>query len=314
MRKTKAVRQGVILAAGRGSRALPLSMKYPKPLLPVLNRPILEYQIEALKNAGINEVIIVIGFLGDKIKKYFGNGQKYGVDISYVYDNNPQGIASSLFSVKDKTQGPFVLFLGDIFMDNIDLLPSIKKFNEYEANGVVIGRVDSLEKIKGNFAIVYDKRDLIKKVVEKPQKPSGRVKGYGYYIFDQGIFEAIGKTGKSNLRDEIEITDSIQTFIDLGARVVCDLWDKWDVNVTDPGDLLECNLRMLRLKNLKNLIDDTVIIGNNVEIASSIVGKQAKIGDKVTLSECLVLPNVEVISEGNFASRYIFGEGVTVSV
>ena len=106
---------GVILAAGKGSRIKPLNFEFPKPLLPVCNKPIIQYQIEEMKSLGINEVYIVVGHLGGKIKKYFGNGKKLGVNITYVKQKERLGIAHAVGQLEPYIKDPFLLFLGDIF-------------------------------------------------------------------------------------------------------------------------------------------------------------------------------------------------------
>ena len=180
------IRQGVILAAGRGSRIFPLSDGFPKVLLPIFNKPILEYQVEAMRNAGVKEIIIVIGATGEKIKKHFGSGARFGVKISYVFDKNPQGIASSLLLTKNLVRGPFVLFLGDIFIPKMEFSQSIELFNKYHADGLIIAKRErNLEKVKRNFAIYVNRSNRVLNVEEKPKRPRSNLKGYGLYLFNK---------------------------------------------------------------------------------------------------------------------------------
>ena len=102
---------GVILAAGKGTRIAPFSQRFPKPLLPICNRPILEYQIEYMKNAGIREIIVVIGHLGYEIAQHFGNGRNFGVKIRYVEQEETLGIAHALGRLEPYISTPFLLFL-----------------------------------------------------------------------------------------------------------------------------------------------------------------------------------------------------------
>lgn len=308
MSKTESVKQGVILAAGKGSRIFPLSTNYPKPLLPVLNKPIMQYQIEAMKNLGIKEIVVVVGIHGNKIKDFFGNGGKFGVNISYVLDYSPQGIASSLMKARNKITGPFVLFLGDIFVVRADLSSAKIKMETLAADGVIIGRKEKdRDLIRRNFSVIFDKYSRVLRVIEKPKNPRSLFKGYGFYLLSPAIFKAIGKTPRSKLRNEYEITDSIQTLIEMGGKVYKEEWDNWDSNLTFPEDLIDCNLKMLKETGINSLIGQGVKVGLGAKIASSVVGDRSRIGN-VSMKECLVLPDVEIFSAKGLIRRTIFAQ------
>lgn len=244
---TKVIQKGVILAAGRGSRIFPLSLNYPKPLFPIADKPIMQYQIEAMAKEGISEIVVVLGHKGDKIQSFFGDGSKLGVALTYVWDKKPLGIANSLLKAKSLFYEPFVLFLGDIFISGINLRSSIKLFEDKKPDGVIIARHEKdTAFLKRNFSIVQNSEGQILKVVEKPKKAVNHLKGLGVYIFTPAIFWAIKKTPRSALRGEVELTDSIQTLIDAGREVYCDIWDCWDFNITYPQDIIECSLRFLQ--------------------------------------------------------------------
>lgn len=303
------VKQGVILAAGRGSRIFPLSKNSPKPLLPVLNKPVIEYQIDVMRKAGIWDITIVVGALGILIKKFFGNGSKFGVKISYIVDNNPQGIASSLMRVKGKITGPFALFLGDIFVKDADINSSVLVMVKLKADGVIIGKNESdPEAIRRNFSVITAAGGQILKVIEKPQKPPSKFKGYGLYLFSPAIFKAIAGTPRSSLRNEYEITDSIQTLIDSGGRVFAKKLSNWDFNLSYPEDLLMCNLKMLKEKKLKSLVGRGVHINRGARIISSVVGDRAIVDDAVVLEECLVLADTRVSKHKIPLRRMIFAK------
>lgn len=306
------VKQGVILAAGRGSRIFPLSVHYPKPLLPVLNKPVLEYQIEVMRAAGIDDIVIVIGTLGSDIKTYLANGSKLGVSISYVVDDNPQGIASSLAKTRDKIFGPFALFLGDIFVANADISSAVLLFARRGAEGLVIGKRETDEEaVRRNFSVVSDRSGRVIRVIEKPKKPPSLFKGYGLYLFSPAIFEAIAKTGKSSLRNEYEITDSIQTLIDMGGKVYAEEWDNWDFNLSYPADLLNCNLKLLKENKLDFLIGRDVQVGKDTRIISSVIGDRARL-DNIWIEDCLVLPEVELSGAKTAVKRHILGQNFSI--
>lgn len=289
------IKQGVILAAGSGTRMLPLSDFYPKVLLPICNKPLMRYQIDVMKKAGILDITIVIGKLGSQIKNFFGNGRRFGVKISWVVDKNPQGIASSLMRAKSVIYGPFALFLGDIFVYDADIKSAIALMVRTQADGIIIGRVESKkELVARNFSITTNRKGRVLRLIEKPKRPPNLFKGNGLYLFSGKIFEAIAKTGKSNLRNEVEITDSIQTLIDSGGKVYAKRWQNWDFNLSSPRDLLDCNLKMLKEKGFHNLIGKNAKINPGAKIQRSVIGDRAAVIKPIFLDQCLVFADTTV--------------------
>jgi dTDP-glucose pyrophosphorylase len=298
--------QGVVLAAGRGARLEPVSRLWPKALAPVCNKPIMQYQLEAMRDAGIRELAVVISRAGEPIRAYFGNGKELGVSITYVEDPMPSGIASSLALVEPWARGPFIVFLGDIMFALDDLAPALAPLARGAA-GCVIARWDAPEAVRRNFAVVASPDGRVTRVVEKPSEPPSNLKGCGAYVFDQTIFEAIRRTPRSGLRNEYEITDALQVLIDMGRPVYTADVVRWDVNVTYPADLLDCNLRVLREQARPNLVADGARIGRGACLVSSVVGAQAVVEGPVTLEQCLVLAGARVISATETVRRHIFG-------
>lgn len=105
------------MAGGKGTRFQSVTKDIPKPMFPILGKPILEYQIESLKQSGITDITIVIGHLGNVIQKYFGNGNKFAVSIDYIVENTPMGTAGALFYLKNKIHDDFILVFGDLILD-----------------------------------------------------------------------------------------------------------------------------------------------------------------------------------------------------
>lgn len=109
--------QAVIMAGGKGTRIRQINSEVPKPMISVLDKPILQYQIECLARQGVKDIILVIGYLGESIKKYFEDGAKFGVHIEYIYEETPLGTAGALFFLKDKIKEDFLLLCGDLIFD-----------------------------------------------------------------------------------------------------------------------------------------------------------------------------------------------------
>lgn len=312
--KHKASYQGVILAAGRGKRNSPLSTRLPKCLLPIGNKPIIEYQIETLRNAGITEIIIVCGYLREQIINYLKDGRRFKVKINYVIDNNPQGIASSLLKARNLVKRNFVVFLGDIFFKDLDISKSVVKMENFGADGVLLARRErNSENLKKNFEIILGKSGGVTKVVEKPVAPVSNLMGYGLYVFNPKIFEAIARTPRSKLRNEYEITDSIQTLINMGANLYCDVFSNWDYNLSYPADLLNANLRLLKETKAPYLIARGVKIDKNSKIFNSVIGSGAVVGANVYLKNSLVFGKSKVLLGAVF-NKTIFFNGLTIKV
>jgi glucose-1-phosphate thymidylyltransferase len=276
------VHQGVILAAGRGNRIHPLSKLYPKPLQPVCNKPIMQYQMEMMREAGIEEMAVVIGPNGNPIRDYFGDGRRLGVKIDYIEDPTPEGIASSLARAEPWVRGPFAVFLGDIFLVCTDFNQALIPV-ENGAVGTLLVRRDRPEMVRQNFAVVTDNDGRVERVIEKPTDPPTDLKGCGVYVFDPSVFDAIRRTPRSPLRNEYELTEALQLFIETGNPIYAVEVVQWDVNVSYPDDLLACNLKMLREMNLDFLIGQGARIGSQTQILSSIIGDRAIVDSPVVL-------------------------------
>ena len=107
----------VIMAGGKGTRIKSLEPNLPKPMIKICDKPVLEHQIDSLKNSGITDIVLVIGYLGDKIKEYFKDGKEFGVNITYINEEEPLGTAGSLYYLKDRKDDDFILVFGDVLFD-----------------------------------------------------------------------------------------------------------------------------------------------------------------------------------------------------
>lgn len=310
---TAAVRQGVILAAGRGTRLRPFSLDCPKPLQPICNKPIMQYQMEAMREAGIRDIAIVIGTQGQQISNRFGDGSTLGLHLTYIEDPAPAGIAASLACAETWVRGPFAVFLGDIFLALDDLGPALAPLAA-GAGGIIIVRPDTPAAVRRNFAVLTDPDGRVNRVIEKPATPPTTLKGCGVYAFDGTVFDAIRRTPRSTLRNEYEITDALQVLIDMGRPVYAAAIVRWDVNVTFPEDLLACNLRLLREQQHASLVGIGAHVGPNVHLQTSIIGDRAVVDAPVLLDECLVLPDTQVRDFAGSIRRHIFADGVTWDV
>ncbi|HOV32506.1 MAG TPA: sugar phosphate nucleotidyltransferase [Candidatus Hydrogenedens sp.] len=303
--------QGVILAAGHGARLGPFGEHNPKPIVPIANKPLIVYQIEALKQIGVSEFIVVIGHLGYRIIQTLGNGESYGVHILYVEQEKRLGLAHAVGQLEPYIKGPFFLMLGDIFFH----APNLKQMSdvmEKEQCACVLATKEEkdIESIKKNFSVHTGKNWHVIRVVEKPKYPQTNLKGCGIYLFDERIFEGIHKTPRTALRDEYELTDSIQILIDFGYPVKALSVVEWDVNLTYIKDLIICCILELQRQKKTFIQGENCKIGTNCSLIQSTIGNNVIIGDNCTLEKCVVLNGVSIPPNTQLKDCVLSPEGI----
>ncbi len=286
---------GVILAAGKGTRMVPFSTNYPKPILPICNKPLLQYQIEVMKGLGIEDIIIVIGHLGFEITKRLGDGRSIGVHITYIEQGETLGIAHALGKLENFIKSPFLLFLGDIFFITEDLSPMLGMLDKHSAGAVLATKIETnKEAIKRNFAVLHDENGFVKRVIEKPRYISNNLKGCGLYLFDLHIFDAVRRTPRTAMRDEYEITEAIQILIDDGIPVLHSNVINEDMNLTVAVDLLKCNMVELKRLRKKEVIGENVKFGGRVEVINSVIGDNVRIDSPLKIINSVIFSDTHV--------------------
>jgi glucose-1-phosphate thymidylyltransferase len=297
---------GVILSAGKGSRIDPFNTHYPKPLLPIANIPILGHHLEILRDQGIRRVRMVVGHLMDKIINHFGRGEDWGVEIEYVEQRNTLGIAHALAQIAPMVDGPFVMVLGDIYYAPTDLGDMRRRFEAQGERGGVLAVMREPDPLilRKNFSVELDEVGLVSRVIEKHQVPPNDLKGCGIYLFGPEIMDAVRKTPRTALRDEYEITSSIQLLIDDGYPVSVSECIDWDFNVTFAQDLLEGNLRYLDAKGGESIIASNAEIHPEARIERSVIGDRVRIEDPVLIRDSVILPDT-VVSGSREMTRII---------
>lgn len=303
--------QGVILAAGRGSRMGPFGKMLPKPIIPICNKPLLGYQLDHMRRVGIDEVTIVIGHLGHLITAALGDGDRYGVKITYVEQEKYLGIAHALGQLEPHIDRPFMLFLGDIFFDLPDLHPMVDELERHHAAAVLAVKDEpDPEAIKRNFAVILRDDGAVRRVIEKPRHLPNRLKGCGLYFFDLPVFEAVSRTPRTAMRDEYELTDSIQILIDYEYCVRVAPVVQWDINVTYIDDLIRCSCHVLEKAGQRRIVGENCQLAPGVELIDTVLGDNVRISRPVRLERCVVLGNVDVATDRNYADSVIAADGV----
>lgn len=297
---------GVILAAGKGTRMRPFSEHYPKPILPVLGKPLVAHQLQTLAGLGVHRVVVVIGHLGHEVVRTLGDGSRYGVRIEYVEQEETLGIAHAVSRLERHVDRPFFLFLGDIFFETENLASMAERLTSGRGTDGVLAvkRESDPEAIKRNFVVITDENGWVSRVIEKPRHARTNLKGCGLYLFDLAFFDSVRRTPRTAMRDEYEITDSIQIFIDDGYRVEAAEVVRSDVNLSYPADLLDLNLRLLDERGNGNLLGDRARVEPGAVVERSVLMDGVVVHSGAHLRECLVFSGVDV-RDGRHRSRTI---------
>ncbi len=213
--------KGVILAAGKGSRLYPVTHHVAKPLLPIANRPTIEYAFDRLKEIGITEICIVVGAMEDAMRDALGDGGQFGLKLSYVRQTEPKGLAHAVGFAKDFVDGDdFVLYLGDAIYSE-GFTGHAARFRESGcANLNIVKPVPD----PSRFGVANVDGDRIIKLVEKPKVPESNLAMAGLYFFGPQIWDVLPGLQPSG-RGEYEITDAIQVLIDQGHLVLAGVYD-----------------------------------------------------------------------------------------
>ena len=285
---------GVILAAGKGARIHPFSDRYPKPVLPILGKPLLQHQIECLREVGVRRVIVVIGHLGFEVVRALSDSRDLGVEIDFVDQGATLGIAHAVSKLEGLVDRPFMLFLGDIFFVHDDLSRMVAMLGPDDVRGVLAVKDEpSIEAIQRNFVVIEDSDGFVKRVIEKPHYPPSRLKGCGLYLFDPTFFDAVRRTPRTAMRDEYEITDAIQIFLDDGHRVRAARVIRDDLNLSYPADLLDINLKLL---GEASHIGKDVRLAPGCTVERSVIMQGATVEQPISIRDSLVFSGVTVTS------------------
>lgn len=231
--------KGVILSGGEGTRLRPITHTGPKQLVPVANKPVLLYAIEDFKEAGITEIGVVLGNKGrEEIQKLLGDGSEFGVDITYIIQGNPLGLAHAVGCARDFVgDDDFVMYLGDnILKQGINEL--VDGFLENNcAAGIALQEVNDPRQ----FGVAkLDERGSVKRLVEKPDEPPSNLALIGIYVFSPAVFDVIDRLEPS-WRGELEITDTIQMLLEEGNAIDSHVVQGWWKDTGKPEDILDAN-------------------------------------------------------------------------
>ena len=245
------IKIGVIPAAGRGERMLPLTRAMPKEMLVVDGKPFIQYVVDGMVAAGVKTIYMITGWRKHSVLDYFGSGEKFGVDISYLVQDDMLGLADAIGRVRNFVDEPFVVGLGDDIFYPTSCVKDITDFHEKKKPAATLSIEDVPKSEVEKYGIVkIDKDGRVIDLVEKPpvSKAPSTLAIAGIYVFTPDIFDAIRKTkpGKNN---ELQLTDSIKLLIDSGKSVYAKKLDGHRITIGSIDELRSANEFFVRMNS-----------------------------------------------------------------
>jgi glucose-1-phosphate thymidylyltransferase len=286
--------KGLILSGGRGTRLRPITHTSAKQLIPVANKPVLFYGIEAMAQAGIEDIgVIIAPETGQEIRSAAGDGSQFGVKLTYIVQDEPQGLAHAVLTAESfLARSPFVMYLGDnLLQGGIDELVRTFRTNGPDAL-ILLTPVPDPE----NYGVAELQNGSVTRLVEKPAEPGTDLALVGVYMFTEAVHAASRAITPSG-RGELEITDAIQRLVDMGLRVEPHIVDGWWKDTGRLEDMLAANRLVLDTISEKiegeliaSQVDGRVVIEPHARLHHSTVRGPAIIGAGARLVDCYVGP------------------------
>jgi glucose-1-phosphate thymidylyltransferase len=290
--------KGLILSGGKGTRLRPITHTSAKQLVPVANKPVLFYGIEALAQAGIEDVgIIIAPETGEEIRAAAGDGSRFGVRIEYIIQDQPSGLAHAVLTAEAfLADSPFVMYLGDnLLQGGIQDLVEAFRANQPDAL-ILLTPVPDPEQ----YGVAELSNGTVVRLVEKPAQPKTDLALVGVYMFTPEV-HAAAKAIKPSRRGELEITDAIQHLVDKGLRVEPHIVKGWWKDTGQLEDMLAANRLVLDTiearvdgELVSSRVDGRVVIEEGARLERSTVRGPAIIGAGARLVDCYVGPYTAV--------------------
>jgi glucose-1-phosphate thymidylyltransferase len=286
--------KGLILSGGKGTRLRPITHTSAKQLVPVANRPVLFYAIQAMADAGIEQVgIIIAPETGDEIRAAVGDGARFGVQITYIVQGEPAGLAHAVLTAEPYLgNSPFVMYLGDNLLQG-GIGDLVRSFADHAPDALILlTPVPDPE----NYGVAELSNGAVVRLVEKPPEPQTNLALVGVYMFTAAVHDAARAISPSD-RGELEITDAIQHLVDTGRRVEPHIVKGWWKDTGRLEDMLEANRLVLdtietRLEGelIDSQVNGRVVIDPGARLERSAVRGPAIIGARARLTDCYIGP------------------------
>ncbi|MCJ7570780.1 MAG: sugar phosphate nucleotidyltransferase [Candidatus Thermoplasmatota archaeon] len=253
--------KAVILAAGEGKRLRPFTETMPKVMLPIANKPIIEYVFDAIKKTGMDEIILVVGYKKEVIMDYFKEYK--GIKITYIIQDKQLGTAHALLQAKDNLKESFIVLAGDNIIDDKGIQKLIQDKSEYS---IIVKE----HPYPSKYGVVFLENQNLKEIVEKPKEEIGKFISTGIYKFPMNVFKKLEQLNKQGIHD---LSSVVESLLKDGILFSTNTADSW-MDIVYPWDLIQVNEIMLQ--NIKGSTSGT--IEKNVIIKGDVsIGKDTKI-------------------------------------
>ena len=301
--------KGLILSGGKGTRLRPLTYTSAKQLVPVANKPILFYGIEALAAAGVHDIGIVVGDTKSEIRRAVGDGSTFDVSVTYIEQDAPLGLAHAvLISEPFLKDEPFVMYLGDNLLAN-GITRLVEEFaTTCPAAQILLTRVPDPQR----FGVAELDHGKVVRLVEKPSEPKSDLALVGVYLFGPEIFDSV-KRIRPSARNELEITDAIQDLIDHGLEVRPHIVEGWWKDTGKLEDMLEANRLILETLSRRvegdvdpeSRIEGKVVVEPGAVVHHSVVRGPAIIGTGTRIEHSYVGPFTSIMNDAEIRGSEI---------
>jgi len=291
--------KGLILSGGAGTRLRPITHTSAKQLVPVANKPVLFYGIEALVDAGVKEIgIIIAPETGEEIREAVGDGSEFGAQITYIVQDKPAGLAHAVLTAEEFIGGsPFVMYLGDNLLRD-GLRGLVSTFHDEEPDALIL--LTPVED-PSSYGVAELDGERIVRLIEKPKDPPSNLALVGVYLFGPPIFDA-ARALEPSWRGELEITEAIQGLIDDGHRVQSEVVRGWWKDTGQLADMLEANRLVLeeletRLEgecDEESRVEGRVVLEPGASLTRSVVRGPAVIGAGACIEDAYIGPYTSI--------------------
>lgn len=311
--------KAVILAAGEGRRLEPLTDVRPKPMLPVANKPLLEYVVEAVADAGIDELVLVVGYKRTRIQNHFGDGDDWGVNIEYAVQEKQLGTGHAILQAEPHIDGPFLVLNGDRVLEH-GIIETMREAGPSDSARLAVTRSGQ----PSDYGVVDIDGERVQSITEKPpeNEAASEIINAGVYRFEPDFFDVIRETETDG---ELTVTAALQSLV-ADERVFAVRYDGFWLDVSYLWDYLAVNADVLNrvdsLRTATNSMDsyiaDVVAIGkgtavqpNATVLPGTSLGDNVTVGPNAVVANCVILPDT-TIGAGTVLRDCIVGENVDI--
>ena len=305
------MKQAIILAAGEGQRLRPFTSSKPKVMIPIANKPILQYVIEALALVGIRDIVIVVGYMKEQVLDFVGSGKRFDVQVEYVFQEQQLGTAHALMQARDLAQDKFLVLSGD----NIVGHDTIASLGSALPNTVLAIQQENATK----YGVIVARDGVIQQIIEKPKEPVTQLVNTGIYIFTREIFEFIDL--------ETEVTAVLQNMIGQGYELRAQETKGTWLDVVYPWDILKLNNiaveivpahiggtieRGVTIKHQVTVGKDSIIRGNSYIVGPVVIGENCEIGPSVCILPATTIGDNSSVAAFSEIRNSVIGDGVEI--